>query len=231
MLRNRREPKTELIATYVGDRTILAKTAFNAFIYLDCDDTCLTPRIVEHGIWQSSLTEFLERELRRRDHFVDVGANCGYFSLLGAKRVGWGGVVIAFEPQKRFARFVQRSFDANFYNFALVLQHALGAEEGECELQSRGTNMGAASLMAAAGGKSTGEIARVRTLDDAIEDASRDLGKPIVPTVMKVDIEGFEPQMWRGMQKTLAAPDLRLIVIEFSPQLYEAQGDWIRTPF
>ncbi|WP_421852837.1 FkbM family methyltransferase [Oricola sp.] len=224
MLRDRREPRKKRITAYIGDRTFLATTAFDAYIYLDCEDTCLTPSIIQQGKWQPSLTGFLERELRRCDHFVDVGANCGYFSLLGAKRVGWGGAVVAFEPQKRFAKLAQRSFDANFYNHAVLLQHALGEAEGECELRSFGTNLGATSLITGLGGESTGETARVRTLDDAIEDASRTLGKPLTPTVMKVDIEGYEPHMWRGMRKTLAAPELRLIVIEYSPRHYEAQG-------
>jgi FkbM family methyltransferase len=49
------------------------------------------------GEWQPALTAYLRRALRPGDTFVDVGANSGFFSLLGAELVGEAGAVVAVE--------------------------------------------------------------------------------------------------------------------------------------
>jgi hypothetical protein len=43
----------------------------------------------------------LERHLVEGDVLYDVGANVGFFSLLGARLVGPRGTVVAFEPLPR----------------------------------------------------------------------------------------------------------------------------------
>ena len=50
------------------------------------------------GIYEIHVQRALVRVLKSDSVFYDVGANVGFFSLLGAKLVGDGGVVIAFEP-------------------------------------------------------------------------------------------------------------------------------------
>ena len=49
------------------------------------------------GEWQPALTAYLRRALQPGDTFVDVGANSGFFSLLGASLVGEAGAVVAVE--------------------------------------------------------------------------------------------------------------------------------------
>ena len=53
------------------------------------------------GTWQNALTAYLQRALLPGDTLVDVGANTGYFSLLGASLVGATGSVVAVEACPR----------------------------------------------------------------------------------------------------------------------------------
>ena len=48
--------------------------------------------------WEPHVTAEIESALKPGKWFLDVGANIGYFTLLGAARVGSAGRVFAFEP-------------------------------------------------------------------------------------------------------------------------------------
>src|ERR1700730_14359329 len=47
---------------------------------------------------------FLRAALRANETFIDVGANIGTWTLVGANAVGEGGCVLAVEPNPRTAR-------------------------------------------------------------------------------------------------------------------------------
>jgi FkbM family methyltransferase len=47
------------------------------------------------------LARFLIHNLSEGDHFLDIGAHYGYFTLLAAELVGASGKVMAFEPTER----------------------------------------------------------------------------------------------------------------------------------
>ncbi|HUF79655.1 MAG TPA: hypothetical protein VMN03_00855, partial [Burkholderiales bacterium] len=51
------------------------------------------------GLYELDTARVLRRLLRPGDHFIDGGANIGYFSLMAARLVGSIGRVDAFEPQ------------------------------------------------------------------------------------------------------------------------------------
>lgn len=53
------------------------------------------------GAWQPALTAYMLRALMPGDTLVDVGANTGYFALLGAALVGSRGRVVAVEACPR----------------------------------------------------------------------------------------------------------------------------------
>ena len=53
------------------------------------------------GVWQPALTAYMLRSLLPGDTLVDVGANTGYFALLGAALVGSTGRVVAVEACPR----------------------------------------------------------------------------------------------------------------------------------
>lgn len=47
------------------------------------------------------LAKFLINNLKPDDHFLDIGAHYGYFTLIGSELVGEKGVVISFEPSNK----------------------------------------------------------------------------------------------------------------------------------
>lgn len=87
-----------------------AKTAFGSTLEVDPRDGC-GRYIYYFALWEPNLTAFITNCLRPGDCFIDVGANVGYFSLLGSTLVGERGKVVAIEA-------VPRTFDVLAANVA-----------------------------------------------------------------------------------------------------------------
>ena len=92
------------------------------------------------GTWQPALTRWLRRRLCPGDTFVDVGANTGYFSLLGAALVsggnGGGGSVVAIEACERTMERLRENLTLNGWlgDSVRTVQIAAAESSGETDL-------------------------------------------------------------------------------------------------
>jgi hypothetical protein len=73
---------------------------------------------------------WLAETLKPGDVFYDVGANEGFFTLIGAQLVGRGGTVVAFEPLPENVTQLERNVDLNSFEHVLVVAAAVGAASG-----------------------------------------------------------------------------------------------------
>jgi predicted O-methyltransferase YrrM len=64
-------------------------------------DEVIRPALEADGRWEPAECAFLRAHLRRGAAFLDVGANIGYMTVLGARACGPDGRVIAIEPEPR----------------------------------------------------------------------------------------------------------------------------------
>jgi len=131
--------------------------------------------------------------IRPGDLAFDVGANIGEKTDI---MLSLGARVVAFEPQPALAREVRARGSRHSLT---VVQSAVGAKIGSAELFLT-TSTGMASLRpdwdhSAA---RTTILASVTTLDAAI----REYGKPVF---CKIDVEGFEVDVLKGLSTTLSA--------------------------
>ncbi len=143
------------------------------------------------------------------DVFYDIGANVGYFSVVAAGIVGSTGGVVAFEPVPVNALYVRRNAAIN--DMAIdVREQAVGERSGPGVLNvaaySGGSALEGVDVPPDRVGTMTVEVV---SIDDLV--AARSVPPP---TVVKVDVEGGEMLVLRGMQRTLA--DCRpALVLEF----------------
>lgn len=175
--------------------------------------------ILVDGVWDPSLTTFVENTLRAGDVFIDVGAHVGYFTLLASRRVGPAGRVLSIEPNpialKQLTQNVERSLRQN----VLIRHVACGESQGLVNIHLHTeSNSSMASLSAAnATGGTVFEVA-CTTLDHLCQEHALPRA-----TLIKIDVEGAELLVLRGMNRILR--DLRpVIVLELEPQLLRAFG-------
>lgn len=174
--------------------------------------------IALHGLgydngWKSSYTGeewFIEHILRpaHPDTCIDVGANVGNYSTLLLHNTA--GTVYAFEPARSsFAELlkVRSHFPERFF----PIHKAVSSRAGEASLYSPCEKSPTASLDARFVAGASFETVVVTTLDAFVEEG----GLSHIDFI-KVDVEGFEKEVFKGMQKTLHACKPKFIQFEFN---------------
>lgn len=176
------------------------------------------------GLYEIETARWITRLLKPGGHFVDGGANLGYFTLLAARCVGALGRVDAFEPQPEN---LQRLLDHLQRNGPLPQVHvhesALADQAGEASIHvfaGPGLNHGCSSLFAGQGAAMTTSSVRTIRMDRALHG--------LHPDLIKLDIEGAEPLAIEGMAGLLTrqTSDRKLpaLIIEYNPEQSAAAG-------
>src|SRR5262249_35927794 len=77
----------------------------------------------------------LQTVLREGDIFIDIGANMGIFTLLGAQCVGKTGKVISVEPSTRDYSLLHKNIEDNELSNVIAVKLALSDYVGTAELK------------------------------------------------------------------------------------------------
>lgn len=162
--------------------------------------------------WFGDFDPWVDRTLRRLvrpgEVALDIGANIGATSLVLARAVGHRGKVIAFEPHPTSVEFLRANLLANSLLMVDVQELAVSDVEGFFFLKEVLGQPGMAGLVAEPEPRRF-KVPTVR-LDRWLGDRS-DLSSI---AVCKIDVEGHEPSVLKGMTETLEAGRIAAIVFE-----------------
>lgn len=128
---------------------------------------------------------------------VDIGANTGVFSLLASRLVGQHGRVIAVEPEPRNYACLVENVTFNALANVFPIQCALGAGRGTLSLSLSDETSGQHSAVMPRGDKHI-EVA-MTTLDSLCTEHGIDR-----LDFLKIDVEGYEPQVLDGGRDCIA---------------------------
>jgi FkbM family methyltransferase len=170
---------------------------------------------------EPELWAWLKENVRSGDAVLDVGAFLGIYAIVEARWSGPAGRVMAFEPTPSTVTTLRRHVRINDVAERItVMPVALGAAEGRVELHEHSdpyrNAVGATDPM----GQGTGtKWIEQRTLDAVCREQS------FTPTLMRMDVQGFERAILMGARNVIEAGRGRLrIVLEVHPQLWPLQG-------
>lgn len=164
------------------------------------------------GDFEPKITWVCSRIVRPGDTVVDIGANIGIISLLLAALVGRNGRVYSFEPLPQMVSLLSRSIERNGIENLHLQAVALGSVDGELEISVPRRNYGAASFVTAREWDDSFRITvPVRTLSHALT------GKPLDHVrLVKIDVEGFEPEVFEGAAELFETKPPDAIVFELN---------------
>lgn len=157
--------------------------------------------------------KFIQAYLRPGDHFLDVGANVGVYTILAASCVGEGGSVDAFEPMEGTAKRIEDQVALNKLNNVEV--HRLAAGEENKTVDFGYANNSAMMHMRRKGEAGAGAV--------PVQSIRLDDFKPGKHYAMgKMDIEGAEPLALKGALNKLyqANPPVWLLELAGYSQFY-----------
>jgi FkbM family methyltransferase len=151
------------------------------------------------------------------DVFIDVGANIGWYSILAAAR--HGAEVYAFEPSQRELMRLRRNAALNgvcIRTFAMALGDVDGG--GSLRLSAGGSH----TLNRVDGPQAlaqSGVACEMRRLDTV-------LGPEVLrrTRVVKIDVEGYEMSILRGMEGAFQQLRQAAMVIEVTPEWLRNNG-------
>jgi FkbM family methyltransferase len=149
--------------------------------------------------------------LRPGDVFVDIGANCGAFTLFAARQVGARGRVLAIEPMPEMLARLRYNIGVNSFGNIEVVVTAVGPQAGTATLFIDEEARGLSSMTQLTG--ATPLQVPVETLLTIVERA----GLARIDA-LKIDIEGFED---RALLPFIATAPRRLW-----PQRIYMETDW-----
>ncbi|HEX8340820.1 MAG TPA: FkbM family methyltransferase [Tepidisphaeraceae bacterium] len=160
---------------------------------------------IYYGLHEFQDMAFVLHALRPDDLFVDVGANVGSYTVLAAGVCGAGA--IAFEPiVKTFERLVDNVQLNRLSGRVDCRNAAIGGEKGVLKFtRFYDTTNHVIGSDEPSTGDNVVEVA-VERLDDALNGR--------IPTVMKIDVEGFETAVIAGGETVLGDPRLQAVLME-----------------
>jgi FkbM family methyltransferase len=160
------------------------------------------------GLHEFNDMGFLLHFLNKEDLFIDIGANIGAYTILAAGHVG--ATVIAIEPIPATFLSLQKNVQTNNLECKVTaLEAGAGAKEGFLRFTS---NLDTVNHVAS---QYKEEIipntiqVRIVTIDSVLEHKKK-------PTMIKIDVEGFETDVLNGMQNTLKDYELKAVIIELN---------------
>jgi FkbM family methyltransferase len=174
---------------------------------------------------------FTRREyMRHKDYIprrgwivIDAGAYVGIYSLWASKHVGEEGLVIAFEPNPLAYQWLIRNITLSKSKNIIALPYALGDKKTWAILNIAKENIGASSLIPSH--LANNPLARytiinqvkvpVLTLDFIFDKSKSLLNKDLDKVdLVKIDVEGYEMNVLRGLEKSLRKGLVERLIIE-----------------
>lgn len=158
------------------------------------------------GTWERKYVDFFCSKIKEDDVVVDIGAYIGYFSLLASERVGDKGCVYVFEPAPRNYERLMRNIEVNkaenikAYNFGLSDKNETLALNVSREIPAE-TSLANSWTELSKGVKLGKDMVEVELIPfDQFSKDNKDLSKI---DIVKIDVDGAELKVIKGMRNTL----------------------------
>jgi FkbM family methyltransferase len=152
--------------------------------------------------------------------FLDMGANEGFFTVMGAKLCGPHGRVVAVEPQNRMIPVIQENLRLNGLNNVRIVNAAVSDTAGAGTIHLfPNINTGASGMTHTPRYRVPTQTVATGTLTQILDDEN-------LPHVdlMKVDIEGYEWEMIHGSLEAFSTHRVRSMAMEVHNEILQRRG-------
>ena len=161
---------------------------------------------------------------KRRNTFLDIGANIGTTSIYAKKQLEnrEGNKIIAFEPVPPIFRLLRANCILNGYDDIVCENYAVSSKRGSMKFNLQDGNFGGSNALGE--NDETIETYEVQaiTLDEYADSVAL---APESIFFVWIDVEGFEPDVIEGGKKIIRSAGVP-IFIEYNPGIYKKRGTY-----
>lgn len=184
----------------------------NFFIAIPSEEWRMVAFMNHYGYMEPGTIKAFKQLIKPGMNVVDVGANIGVFTLVAARQLELNGNVFSFEPTPRTYKILNENIQINGLletNIIKTYNMAVMDEEKEVDFAIYFDNCGHNTLVP--------KDIKDQTIKVKTTSLDQCLGEIEKIDLIKIDVEGSEFLVFKGMQKIINDnPNLK-IVIEFAP--------------
>ena len=180
----------------------------------------VTPEVYSNynnGPYERFSIELLESHLRDGSLFIDIGAHYGYYSLVAGTRY-LNNRVIAFEPSPQNYEILKKNIERNGLNNVKLYNMAVSDRDGVGDfiIAEHSDNCGFYDHPL------TRSLEKVQIRTTALDSLVKDV--PEQHAIVKIDVEGHEISVLKGMSNLLRKIEDAELFIEFNPKMISRSG-------
>ena len=190
-------------------------------MYVDLNDQGIGKKLALTGIHEPASSAQLMEELDAGMNVLEIGANIGYYVKLVANEIGQSGRILAFEPSEVNMAMLNKNVQLSSLGEIVHVEHAaVGEKSGTAELFMM-DKANASSLIRRTDSALTqvdSQIVPVVSIDEYLSTYEFDYDW------FRMDVEGYEFEIIRGMKNSLKKSDPKGCFIEVHSSLFSELG-------
>ncbi|HON89873.1 MAG: FkbM family methyltransferase [Fibrobacter sp.] len=149
------------------------------------------------GLVEPKQTEAFKSALKDGFIVFDVGANIGYYTLLGSRIIGKNGKIFAFEPSIRNIEYLAKHIRINKITNAMIIPAAC-SDNTSISLFNNTPDCALGHLLENTESSETKfDIVPTLTIDSVVQTTG------VFPDIVKIDVEGAELKVLHGSKSLL----------------------------
>lgn len=181
---------------------------------LNVADVGVSHSLILKGTYEPTEMKIFKKIIKKGSIFVDIGANFGYYSLLAANLVGKKGKVLAFEPDPYNCSILRKNIKLNNFSNIDLYDKAVADKKGNLTLFVSFDLLGDHNTVF--------DRDREKIIVEKLDLDSLDLKSKI--DVIKIDVQGTEELVFKGLKKIITKNQNIIIMTEFCPDLIRSGG-------
>jgi FkbM family methyltransferase len=175
--------------------------------------------LLRQGYFEASEQAFYWLYLRPGDTFIDCGAHIGLYSVIANRVTGGATRIIAIEPNVATAVHLEFNLKQNGVKDVLIIRSAVWMSAGQIRFIDEGEGKAAYARISFDEEGVAGASVPTITLDEIVTSAG---AKEIA--LVKIDVEGAEPEALAGGQRAIEKGMLPVLMVEFTEHNLRRRG-------
>lgn len=210
--------------TYLGNNKVLIKTIFGDKLILDSRDLSLTPHLIIDRFWEEDNTYAFLKLIKPGMCIIDIGANFGYYTLLGCRLTGQSGSVFSFEANRNITPILKSNISLNGYiDRVSVIDMAVYSKITTLDFFTYKNHFGSSALW-----EDKEQINKMNDFTEKTKVSAISLDEYFKPDkkidFLRIDAEGSETHVIEGCKRILKINKNIKIMLEWVPERFHAAG-------